>query len=158
MKTHFESFRWFSLLPPCLCFAVRHFSQAGSCSGMTVGQLYQLERSLSHLAQTAYGTRYLRLASLIPTRRTVINFIGSTVTLHADFGSGMVQTPDNRHSSRCSLYNSTASSRLSRGDEHMTRSPLPAWIALDERYPGMVRARDRFHHKNVLESDRLLWL
>jgi hypothetical protein len=61
-----------------LCGAA--FSQAGTCSGMTVGQLTSLNGfDISSAPVDANSANY-------------INFIGSTVTLHPDFGSGTIHS------------------------------------------------------------------
>jgi len=57
---------------------------------MTVGALTGLNGFVPFGANSLWNTTFRR-RRWIPTRRTSFNFIGSTVTIHADFGSGMVQ-------------------------------------------------------------------
>src|SRR5882762_1659697 len=66
------------------------FSQAGSCSGMTVGQLTSLNGFVPFGANSLWNTD-ISASTVDPNSANIINFIGSTVTLHADFGAGMVQ-------------------------------------------------------------------
>src|SRR6266436_6315755 len=66
------------------------FSQAGSCSGMTVGQLTSLNGFVPFGTNSLWNTD-ISASPVDPNSANIINFIGSTVTLHADFGSGMVQ-------------------------------------------------------------------
>jgi len=73
-----------------LCFCGSAFSQAGSCSGMTVGQLTNLNGFVPFGTSSLWNTD-ISASPVDPNSANIINFIGSTVTLHADFGSGMVQ-------------------------------------------------------------------
>ena len=66
------------------------FSQTGTCSGMTVGQLSSLNGFVPFGASSLWNTD-ISASPVDPNSANIINFIGSTVTLHADFGSGMVQ-------------------------------------------------------------------
>jgi len=63
------------------------FSQAGTCSGMTVGQLTSLNGFVPFQPTSLWNTD-ISSAPVDPNSANYINFIGSTVTLHADFGSG----------------------------------------------------------------------
>src|SRR6476661_1629517 len=63
------------------------FSQAGTCSGMTVGQLTSLNGFVPFQASSLWNTD-ISTAPVDPNSANYINFIGSTVTLHPDFGSG----------------------------------------------------------------------
>ena len=66
------------------------FSQAGSCSGMTVGQLTSLNGFVPFGTSSLWNTD-ISASTVDPNSANIINFIGSTVALHADFGAGMVQ-------------------------------------------------------------------
>src|SRR6266852_2153780 len=63
------------------------FSQAGTCSGMTVGQLTSLNGFVPFQSSSLWNTD-ISNAPVEPNSANYINFIGSTVTLHPDFGSG----------------------------------------------------------------------
>src|SRR5256885_8581856 len=68
-----------------LCGAA--FSQAGTCSGMTVGQLTSLNGFVPFLSSSLWNTD-ISTAPVDSNSANYINFIGSTVTLHPDFGGG----------------------------------------------------------------------
>jgi hypothetical protein len=63
------------------------FSQAGTCSGMTVGQLASLNGFVPFQSSSLWNTD-ISSAPVDPNSANYINFIGSTVTLHPDFGAG----------------------------------------------------------------------
>ncbi len=63
------------------------FPQAGSCSGMTVGQLTSLNGFVPFGSSSLWNTD-ISTAPVDPNSANYINFIGATVTLHPDFGSG----------------------------------------------------------------------
>src|SRR5205085_4420571 len=63
------------------------FSQAGTCSGMTVGQLTSLNGFVPFQSTSLWNTD-ISTAPVDPNSANYINFIGSTVTLHPDFGAG----------------------------------------------------------------------
>src|SRR6266436_8282637 len=62
-------------------------SQAGTCGGMTVGQLTSLNGFVPFPASSLWNTD-ISTAPVDPNSANYINFIGSTVTLHPDFGAG----------------------------------------------------------------------
>jgi hypothetical protein len=62
-------------------------SQAGTCSGMTVGQLTSLNGFVPFQSSSLWNTD-ISAAPVDPNSANYINFIGSTVTLHPDFGAG----------------------------------------------------------------------
>src|SRR5713101_4067181 len=66
------------------------FSQAGTCSGMTVGQLTSLNGFVPFQSTSLWNTD-ISNAPVDPNSANYINFIGSTVTLHPDFGAGIFQ-------------------------------------------------------------------
>src|SRR5437879_6151617 len=63
------------------------FSQAGTCSGMTVGQLTSLNGFVPFQSTSLWNTD-ISTAAVDPNSANYINFIGATVTLHPDFGAG----------------------------------------------------------------------
>jgi hypothetical protein len=63
------------------------FSQSGTCSGMTVGQLTGLNGFVPFPSNNLWNTD-ISTAPVDPNSANYINFIGSTVALHQDFGSG----------------------------------------------------------------------
>src|SRR5438094_2035032 len=63
------------------------FSQAGTCNGMTVGQLTSLNGFVPFPSTNLWNTD-ISTAPVDPNSANMINFIGSTVTLHPDFGAG----------------------------------------------------------------------
>ena len=62
-------------------------SQTGTCGGMTVGQLTSLNGFVPFQSNSLWNTD-ISTAPVDPNSANYINFIGSTVTLHPDFGSG----------------------------------------------------------------------
>ena len=63
------------------------FSQAGTCSGMSLGQGASLNGFVPFQASSLWNTDISALP-VDPNSANIINFIGSTVTLHPDFGAG----------------------------------------------------------------------
>ncbi|HEY4659978.1 MAG TPA: hypothetical protein VIG91_00640, partial [Terriglobales bacterium] len=63
------------------------FSQAGTCNGMTVGQLTSLNGFVPFPSNNLWNTD-ISTAPVDPNSANYINFIGSTVVLHPDFGPG----------------------------------------------------------------------
>jgi hypothetical protein len=68
-------------------FSEAAFSQAGTCSGMTVGQLTSLNGFVPFQSSSLWNTD-ISTAPVDPNSANYINFIGPTVTLHPDFGAG----------------------------------------------------------------------
>src|SRR5437763_4640569 len=68
-------------------FSVPALGQAGTCSGMTVGQLTSLNGFVPFPSDNLWKTAISALP-VDPNSANIINFIGSTVTLHPDFGAG----------------------------------------------------------------------
>ncbi len=66
------------------------FSQAGTCAGMTVGQLSNLNGFVPFQTSSLWNTD-ISNAPVDPNSANYIRFIGTTVTLHPDFGAGTVQ-------------------------------------------------------------------
>src|SRR5207247_8335964 len=63
------------------------FSQAGTCSGMSLGQGASLNGFVPFQSTSLWNTD-ISNAPVDPNSANYINFIGSTVTLHPDFGAG----------------------------------------------------------------------
>ena len=63
------------------------FGQAGSCSGMSLGPGANLNGFVPFPASSLWNTD-ISTAQVDPNSANIINFIGSTVTLHPDFGAG----------------------------------------------------------------------
>lgn len=66
------------------------FAQAGSCSGMTVGQLTSLNGFVPFTSTDLWNTD-ISAVPVDPNSTNIINYIGSTVALHPDFGSGQIK-------------------------------------------------------------------
>ena len=64
------------------------FAQSGTCAGMTVGQLTSLNGFVPFPSSNLWNTD-ISTAPVDPNSANYINYIGSTVTLHPDFGSGL---------------------------------------------------------------------
>lgn len=62
-------------------------AQSGTCAGMTPGQLTSLNGFVPFTAGSLWNTD-ISSAPVDPNSANIINYIGSTVTLHPDFGSG----------------------------------------------------------------------
>jgi len=63
------------------------FAQSGTCSGMTVGQLTSLNGFVPFPSSSLWNTDIFS-APVDPNSANYINYIGASVTLHPDFGSG----------------------------------------------------------------------
>lgn len=63
------------------------FAQSGACGGMTVGALTSLNGFVPFAANSPWNTD-ISTAPVDPNSANIINYIGSTVPLHPDFGSG----------------------------------------------------------------------
>lgn len=63
---------------------------AQGCSGMSTGQMASLNGFVPFPSTSLWNTD-ISTASVDPNSANIINFIGSTVTLHPDFGSGTFQ-------------------------------------------------------------------
>jgi len=62
-------------------------AQSGTCAGMSVGQLSNLNGFVPFPASSLWNTNIAN-APVDPNSANYINYIGATVTLHPDFGSG----------------------------------------------------------------------
>ena len=66
------------------------FAQSGACSGMTVGQLTSFNGFVP-FTSTDLWNKDISTAPVDANSANIINFIGGSVTLHADFGAGTYQ-------------------------------------------------------------------
>jgi len=71
-------------------FSVAALGQAGTCSGMTAGQLTSLNGFVPFPSDNLWNTDISALP-VDPNSANIINFIGSTVSLHPDFGAGEIK-------------------------------------------------------------------
>jgi hypothetical protein len=65
-------------------------AQVGTCSGMTVGQLASLNGFVPFTGTSLWNTD-ISSAPVDPNSAGIIDYIGSSATVHADFGSGLYQ-------------------------------------------------------------------
>ncbi|HLY61885.1 MAG TPA: hypothetical protein VKV95_14150 [Terriglobia bacterium] len=65
-------------------------AQSGTCSGMSLGQGASLNGFVPFPSSSLWNTD-ISTAAVDPNSNNIINFIGSTVTLHPDFGAGTYQ-------------------------------------------------------------------
>jgi len=70
-----------------LLYAGTAFGQSGTCSGMSLGQGANLNGFVPFPSSSLWNTD-ISAAPVDPNSANIINFIGSTVTLHPDFGAG----------------------------------------------------------------------
>ena len=70
-----------------LLYAITALGQAGTCSGMILGQGASLNGFVPFPTSNLWNTDVSALP-VDPNSANIINFIGSTVTLHPDFGAG----------------------------------------------------------------------
>ena len=70
-----------------LLYAITALGQAGTCSGMSLGQGASLNGFVPFPTSNLWNTDVSALP-VDPNSANIINFIGSTVTLHPDFGAG----------------------------------------------------------------------
>ena len=128
------------------------FSQAGSCSGMTVGQLTSLNGFVPFPSTSLWNTD-ISSAPVDPNSANYINFIGAAVTLHPDFGSGTF------HNQSIGIPYQVAAGtqpkvpvRLGAFADESDPGPEPIPSnALIEGYPKPTNSGDR--HVLVLEKD-----
>jgi hypothetical protein len=126
-------------------------AQSGTCSGMTVGQLTSLNGFVPFPADNAWNTDISALP-VDPNSANIINFIGATVTLHPDFGSGTISSqtigiPYQVVAGTQAKVNVTLNAFASESDPGP--EPIPA-NALIEGYP---KPKNGDRHVLVLEKD-----
>src|SRR5215510_6764706 len=147
-----------TLLKVCLMMAIllaavtAAFGQAGSCSGMSLGQGANLNGFVPFPASSLWNTD-ISAASVDPNSANIISFIGSTVTLHPDFGAGLY------HNQSIGIpYQVVAGTQakvavtlgLYFDESDPGPEPIPS-NALIEGYPKPAKGDDR--HVLVLEKD-----
>jgi len=76
-----------AVLAVLLITSLSAVAQAGTCSGMTVGQLTSLNGFVPFPSDNLWN-KDISALPVDPNSANIINFIGSTVTLHPDFGAG----------------------------------------------------------------------
>ncbi len=70
-----------------LCASTAAFAQAGTCAGMSLGPLASLNGFVPFGPTSLWNTNIAN-APVDPNSANLINYIGASVTLHPDFGSG----------------------------------------------------------------------
>ena len=75
-----------AILLPLLCFA-NAFAQSGWCSGISVGQLSDLNGFVPFPSDNLWNTDITN-AQVDANSANIIDYIGANVMLHPDFGSG----------------------------------------------------------------------
>lgn len=133
-------------------FSATALAQSGTCSGMTVGQLTSLNGFVPFPSNSLWNTD-ISTASVDPNSANIINFIGSTVTLHPDFGSGTfhnhsIGIPYQVVAGTQTKVNVALGTFASESDPGPM--PIPS-NALIEGYPNPPNNSDR--HVLVLEKD-----
>jgi hypothetical protein len=86
MKTKSIQFSLLTIGVFFLCCGIAS-AQSGTCSGMSVGQLSNLNGFVPFQASSLWNTD-ISTAQVDANSANIINFIGSSVALHADFGAG----------------------------------------------------------------------
>jgi hypothetical protein len=71
-----------------LCLSVAVFGQSGTCAGMSLGPLASLNGFVPFPSSNLWNTD-ISNAPVDPNSANYINYIGSTVPLHPDFGAGL---------------------------------------------------------------------
>ena len=71
-----------------LCLSAAAFAQAGTCAGMSLGPLASLNGFVPFLPTDLWNTD-ISNAPVDPNSANLIDYIGSNVTLHPDFGQGL---------------------------------------------------------------------
>jgi hypothetical protein len=80
--------KFFLITAMVLLFSGAAFAQGGTCSGMSIGAGASLNGFVPFPASNLWNTDISTVA-VDPNSANIINFIGSTVTLHPDFGAGI---------------------------------------------------------------------
>ena len=71
-----------------LCCSAAAFAQPGTCAGMSLGPLASLNGFVPFPSNNLWNTN-ISNAPVDPNSANYINYIGASVTLHPDFGSGL---------------------------------------------------------------------
>ena len=77
-----------AVVTAALLRAVAYAQAPGTCAGMSVGQLASLNGFVPFQQTDSLWNTDISAAPVDPNSSNIINFIGSSVTLHPDFGSG----------------------------------------------------------------------
>ncbi len=86
MRSHARALSLFTLAVLVLSSTFL-FSQSGTCSGMSLGQAASLNGFVPFQTTSLWNTD-ISTAQVDANSANIINFIGSTVTVHPDFGAG----------------------------------------------------------------------
>ncbi len=82
--------KFFLITAMVLLFSDGAFAQSGTCGGMSTGAGANLNGFVPFPASSLWNTD-ISGANVDLNSANIINFIGSTVTLHPDFGAGIFQ-------------------------------------------------------------------
>jgi len=82
--------KFFLITAMVLLFSGVAFAQSGTCGGMSIGAGANLNGFVPFPASSLWNTD-ISSANVDLNSANIINFIGSTVTLHPDFGAGIFQ-------------------------------------------------------------------
>jgi hypothetical protein len=80
--------RFFDAVIALLSYGAAAAQSAGTCAGMSVGQLTSLNGFVPFQSTNSPWNTDISTANVDPNSANIINFIGTAVTLHPDFGSG----------------------------------------------------------------------
>jgi hypothetical protein len=80
--------RFFDAVIALLSYGAAAAQSAGTCAGMSVGQLTSLNGFVPFQSTNSPWSTDISTANVDPNSANIINFIGTAVTLHPDFGSG----------------------------------------------------------------------
>ena len=86
MRLNHSRFALFTLAVLVLLSGIA-LSQSGTCSGMSLGQGASLNGFVPFQPSSLWNTD-VSATPVDPNSTNIINFIGSTITLHPDFGAG----------------------------------------------------------------------
>jgi len=134
-----------------LIYSGTAFGQSGTCSGMSLGQGANLNGFVPFPSSSLWNTD-ISAAPVDPNSANIINFIGSAVTLHPDFGAGTFHSqtigiPYQTVAGTQAKVAVTVGAFASESDPGPEPIPSNAWI---EGYPKPGNG-DR--HVLVLEKD-----
>jgi len=82
--------KFFLITAMVLLFSDGAFAQSGTCGGMSTGAGANLNGFVPFPASSLWNTD-ISGANVDLNSANIINFVGSTVTLHPDFGAGIFQ-------------------------------------------------------------------
>jgi hypothetical protein len=127
------------------------FAQNGTCSGMSLGQGANLNGYVPFPSSSLWNTD-ISAAPVDPNSANIINFIGSTVTLHPDFGAGTF------HSQTLGIpYQTVAGTqpkvRVTLGAFASDSDPGPEPIPSNALIEGYPKPGNGDRHVLVLEKD-----